>query len=246
MDDTASTMTVSAETLRQAVKLISTITDEAIVRPSEDGWHMVSISQDHVALMDISIQSKDIDGFDPTQPPFGVKVEDLTRAMKAKGDKVTLSVEDSMLCITVGRTVQRLPLLVTLTDPPKVPQMSLDTQAMFPSGEVASLLDVCPPKATEIIFSVSQDEVELGVADQLNVGGTTLRIPKESCVWIDTSSADAVASRYPMEHVSSLFKSLPRDTPVTVALDKDYPMTVTGSVPGSSFRWMVAPRVVSE
>lgn len=246
MDDTVSAMTVSAESLRQAVKLISTITDEAIIRPGEDGWHMVSISQDHVALMDISIQSKDIEGFDPNRAPFGVKVEDLVRAMKAKGEKATLTVADSLLRIAIGRTVQTLPLLVTLTDPPKVPQMSMDTQAMFPSGEVVTLLDVCPPKAAEVMFSVSQEEVSLTVADQLNVGGTALSIPKESCVWIDTSSADPVASRYPMDHVSSLFKALPRDTPVTVGLDKDYPMVVTGAVPGCSFRWMVAPRVVSE
>ena len=243
MDDT-NAMTVSRDTLLQAVTLVAVMTDEAVVRPGPDGWTMMAMSADRVALAVVTVPSADVEGFDPAMEPFAVKVDDLLRALKTRAERVSLRMESGRLVLRLDNTTQRLPLLTV----PEVPMKAVPTvegpSAMFPVTAVRGLLEVAHPRAVEVMLSIGPEGVRMTIPDDMGVGGTEVEVPADGCVWVDAH--DTRMSRYPLERLSPFVRALPRDAPVQMTLDTDYPVRVEVQVPGCHVVWVAAPRLVSE
>lgn len=220
--------------LPDVLALISTQGDECTVIPMEDGWHITLKSADNVSMCDALVKAEAFEGYSAGEA-FCFTIAPVARALArtapseiAVGDAVTVSGCDLKV---------RLPRLAVM-DPPKVPQLAQDAQAIVPVKALTALTAERMPNDAELRIRVSAEGLTAEVADDRGYG-TSLEIPADRLTVLDGSAS----ANYPLTHVGPILRALPKDSQVCLELSDDYPLTMSCVQDGWTAEMLVAPRI---
>ena len=216
--------------------LVSQDMDRVPIFPEEDGWHIGALAVDCTSMLDVVV-----DGFVSYHPtaPFELRIDDIKRISALKGD-ITIHDGPRLICKSGGLKV----VVPTEGDPAHtraVPNLT-------PSCRFTVLSDALRYFAKVSDVDALFCEIEVGenltmTAMDRDIGrGISYTFTEEECQIEEGSCRSA----YSLSKVRGLFKVMPKDVPIELALDNDFPVTVSIEGDGWHGKCLMAPCIISE
>ena len=207
--------------------------DWVTIDPTDDGWHIQSLSVDKVVMIDVLFDG--FDGYAPTGP-FVLSMDDFKRIASLSGD-VSLNIGPRIVC-KAGRMKVTVPTGLRKSDDSArpIPNLPLSTHALFSSEALRGFAKASDVSAPYCVITVG-DGVTMTAMDEEMGRGMSYEFDGEECTVLDGGCRSA----YGLERVRGLFKALPKDAQVEMALSDDYPVMFHVEVAGWHAKCLIAP-----
>lgn len=233
-------MIVSAPTLRTAMNLVSTQTDEVTIRPADDGWHIIAISKDHVTLMNVVISETAFEDYDVWET-FAVKVDDILGALSSASETADIDISSGRLVIKSNGLRYRRALLSPEENTPRIPTLDMTAEIVTTVDRLMQVVNKGDAKYGQVVLQVTPEMFTAAVEDEQGLG-VTLEIPIGEC----TLLLGEARTLYPINAWVPFLRALPKGAELDMQFDTNYPLMATYTSKEMTFMWMVAPHIVEE
>lgn len=240
---------IGADILRDSIKSISTIVDEAKFKIMGKGIYVRAVDPANVAMVSLELTSDAFDKYEATELELGV---DLVRLMDAldmaeKNASVIMEFneETHKLQLGIGGLSYTLALLDTSTirKEPNVPQLDMPTSVKIDGSTFKRIVKAAEKIGEYITLGIKGDvffmEAE-GDTDRVK-----LEMTKDEV--IDLVPGES-RSLYSLDYLANISKAVSSTTELTIELSIDYPVNISfGLAEGKgSVKYLLAPRIESE
>lgn len=207
--------------------------DWVTIDPTGDGWHIQTLSADKVVMIDVLFDG--FNGYTPTGP-FVLSMEDFKRIASLSGD-VSLDIGPRIVC-KAGRMKVTVPTSPRKDDESAraVPNLPLDTHVLITPEALRGFSKMSDVNAPYCVINVG-DAVTMTAMDEDMGRGMSYEFDGEECTVLDGGCESA----YGLERVRGLFKALPKDAQIEMALSADYPVMFHVEAAGWHAKCLIAP-----
>lgn len=237
-----------ADTLKELISVVSTLVDEAKFSITPDGISLRAVDPAHVAMVDIKLDKEAFEEYKADEIDLGVDISKLDQFLRLakSGDVVDLTHDEDKrrLNVVVGNTTKRMSLIDTtgMTDP-KVPNLNLPTKVSLMVEDITQGIRASESVSDHIALIATPEEFELiceGDTDQVQ-----LKIEKENLLELKTD--EKARSLFPLEYFSSMMRSVPSGTKISLNLGVDYPVRIEFNIADDKgeVKYFLAPRIES-
>lgn len=233
-------MIVSAPTLRTAMNLVATQTDEVTIRPADDGWHITAVSADHVTLMNVVISGTAFEDYDVWET-FAVKVDDILGALSSASETVDIDISSGRLVIKSNGLRYRRALLAPEENSPRIPALNVTTEVVTTVDRLLQVTAKGDVKYGQVVMQVTPEMFTAAVEDEQGLG-VTLEIPMDEC----TLLLGEARTLYPVNAWVPFLRALPKGAELDMQFDTNFPLMATYTSKEMTFMWMVAPHIMAE
>jgi len=237
-----------ADTLKELVTIISTLVDEAKLSIKPDGISIRAVDPAHVAMIDLKLDREAFEEYKADEVDLGIdvaKLEQFLRLARA-GDLVDIMHDEDKrrLNVIVGNTTKRMSLIDTtgMTDP-KMPNLNLPAKISLAIDDLMQGIRASESVSDHIALISTPDFFEMiceGDTDQVQ-----LKLAKDQL--IELTSDDKSRSLFPLEYFSSMMRSVPGGTNITLNMGVDYPVKIDFKIAEDKgeVTYFLAPRIES-
>lgn len=233
-------MIVSVPSLRSAMTLVATQTDEVTIRPDSDGWSIMAVSPDHVTLMKATIPTEAFTDYEVWET-FAVKADDVLKSLPTSSDTVDIDISTGRLVMKADGYRYRKALLAPEENVPRMPSLNVETEVVTSVDGLLRITSQGDAKYGQVILQVTDEAFIASVEDEQGLGAS-LEIPVKDCGLL-VGNARCL---YPLSAWVPFLKALPKGAELDIQFDSDYPLTASYTSPMLTFTWMVAPHIVQE
>lgn len=236
-------MKIASKYLKNLDDVLLLLSDQADIRPGEDGWDIKTIGRDHVSLAHITLSKNLFTDYEVTDM-FSIDTYRLRDLLKNVGDTIELVFEPGRLKMISDKLVQRMSLLVCDIAETRVPELKEYTaDVLCDSAPFQRLLraagtgknDACKITLTAdggVLFTTKN-----AYSDQIE-----LTIPAEECVTI----TGAGVSTYSITYLKDFIGVVPKGSLIELKFANNYPLTIEYGDVNFMVSWILAPWIMGE
>jgi|SRR5665648_38959 len=240
---------ISADILRDSIKSISSIVDEAKFKITDSGIHVRAVDPANVAMVSLELTSAAFDSFEATELELGIDlvrlIDALDMAERNASVIMEFNKETHKLQLGIGGLSYTLALLdpSTIRKEPKVPQLNLATSVKIDGTTFKRLVKAAEKVGEYITLGIKGDSFYMeaeGDTDRVRFEMTREEV-------IDIVPGES-RSLYSLDYLTSISKAVSASTELTIELSIDYPVNISFNLAEGkgSVKYLLAPRIESE
>ncbi len=241
-----------ANLLVDSIATIAELIDEGVFKIDSTGISMIAADRAMVAVVDYKLAASAFEKFETDKEyDIGLNITNFISVLKraGQGDKITLSLQDAKLEITIEGASRRkfvVPLLdLGKEEVPPIDQLEFTAKAKVNPEVIRSGLDDAEVISDSVLFEALPEKFSMR-ADG-DVSFTQLELEKGNQALLELTSAAEVKARYPLDYLKKMIKASKVAESVLLQWAKDYPMKLEfSSADKVKLNFILAPRVVEE
>jgi proliferating cell nuclear antigen len=240
---------VKSEVLKGIIEVTSPLVNEVKFNISTKGISLRAVDPAHVAMVDLSIDSKAFDNFKATEMELGIDMDKFSSIMRlsSAGDMVNLEYDEdsNRLIVKIGNLVRKIGLIDTAGMPdPKMPNLNLPAKIILKASELSQGVRASEAVSDHLALTVNKDNFELfaeGDTDTVN-----LKLPKD--LLVELTAKSTCKSLFSIDYFSNMIKPVRGEDPITIMLGNDNPIKVEFDIAENKghVTYLLAPRIESE
>ena len=240
---------VKSEVLKGIIEVTSPLVNEVKFNISTKGISLRAVDPAHVAMVDLSIDSKAFDNFKATEMELGIDMDKFSSIMRlsSAGDMVNLEYDEdsNRLIVKIGNLVRKIGLIDTAGMPdPKMPNLNLPAKIILKASELSQGVRASEAVSDHLALTVNKDNFELfaeGDTDTVN-----LKLPKD--LLVELTAKSTCKSLFSIDYFSNMIKPVRGEDPITIMLGNDNPIRVEFDIADNKghVTYLLAPRIESE
>lgn len=237
---------IKADTLKQAMNVVSTLVDEAKLKINKDGLGIKAVDPAHVALVEMTLRKDAFEEYNADEQEVGIDLERLTQAMElGSGDDIIslkLDEEKSKLILNVENLTRKMPLIDTtgMTDP-KVPSLNLPVKVIIETIKLDKGVKASKNVSDHVAIIVNPEGFKLkseGDSDSVD-----LEEPKTNL--IELVCKEQIKSLFSLDYFQKMIKSASKSDNITLLMGNDYPVKMEFEIANGNGKviYLLAPRI---
>lgn len=237
-------MKISTKALRTTFSSLSVNqVDVLTVHPKEDGWHLRTITPDHVVMLDVIVGKDAFDGYEVWEP-FGVKADTILESLSpaAEWTDVKVNHEGGRILLKADGITHRRALYPPEEALCRFPNVTdLSAEVMAPLANLMAVMTKGDPKHGTVQFECTGEAFRVSCLDADGTGAI-LELTAKECLLMEGTARSA----YGLSSWMPFLKSLPKGVDLDMRLSDDFPMVVTVADGGVTVTFIVAPLLVED
>jgi len=240
---------VKSDVIKGIIDVTSPLVNEAKFNITSKGISLRAVDPAHVAMVDLTVDSKAFDEYKAKDVELGVDLDKLSGIMRlaTSGDMITLDYdqESNRLIVKIGNLVRRMGLIDTAGMPDsKAPNLELPAKVIIKASELHQGVRASEAVSDHLALTIDKDVFELfaeGDTDTVN-----LKLPKD--MLLELASKGKHKSLFSIDYFSNMIKPVRSDDPITIFMGTDNPIKVEFDIAEKKghVTYLLAPRIESE
>lgn len=237
-----------ADTLKEMISIVSTLVDEAKFSITPDEITLRAVDPAHVAMVDLRLSKDAFEEYNADEIDLGVDVAKLDQFLRLarSGEIIDLTHDEDKrrLNVIVGNTTKKMSLIDTtgMTEP-KLPNLNLPAKASLTVDDISQGIRASESVSDHIALIITPEGFEMiceGDTDQVQ-----MKLAKDQLLELECE--EKVRSLFPLEYFSSMMKSIPIKTKISLNLGADYPVKINFKIAEDKgeVQYLLAPRIES-
>lgn len=241
--------TSGSDDLKAVISAISTLVEEATFEATPEGITFRGMDPSHVALIDISWPNSAFERYEcDSDIKFGVRIDEFSKLIKRadKKDNIEISIEESMLLVTVGKNKRYKMRLIesSATDTP-LPKIPYEAKIVLSSSKFDKTLGDVGVVSDYLTIHMSDSKTDFsGKGDS---GEVSIDLDKDDESIKEISSKEDCTGTYSLEYLNPVIKAVGSTAgEVTCEFSTSKPLRIEFKVANiGRIHFYLAPRVES-
>jgi len=240
---------IRAELLRDALEVMNTLVDEAVIQVGEGGLHSKAVEPANAAMVVLDMEAGAFEAYEADGGELGIDLSRLLKAvsMAQKGDITMLELEQDThkLRLELSGITYHLSLLdpSTIRRVPRVPQLELPARIIMQGVDFQRAIRAASDVGSYLALGVENEEFYVEVEGDTEKMRFTLT--KDELIDLKGSNARSLFS---LEYLRDISKSRAMsNSDILIEIGIDYPMRLSFDFADGTCKatYIVAPRVES-
>ena len=241
---------IEKKVLKEAIETIVSVTDEARLQVTEDGFTLKAVDAASVAICDFSLQKDAFEQYTIDEPKtVGMDFAKLLDMISVGGkEEVELKMDGvDKLKIKNGSLsyALSLPDVSSLRKEPNIPELEFPTSVEVGTEDLKRAIRATKELGDAIVFGVEQDNFYIEAENEMDK--VRMQLAKEQLVSLVTGE-QPVISKFSTDYLSDIAKGFGSIESVKLGLGKDHPLKIGFEIAGGLGKvgYLVAPRIDTE
>lgn len=241
---------IEKKVLKEAIETIVSVTDEARLQITEDGFRLKAVDAASVAICDFSLQKDAFVQYTIDEPKMvGMDFAKLLDMISVGGkEEVELKMDGiDKLKIKSGSLsyALSLPNADTLRKEPNIPDLEFPTKVEISTEDIKRAIRASKELGDAIIFGVEEDNFYIEAENEMDK--MRMQLTKEQLVSLVTGE-QPIKSKFSTDYVSDITKGFSGVESVKLGLGKDHPLSVSFEIANGLGKvgYLIAPRIDTE
>lgn len=236
--------------LKEAIKTIVSVTDEARLQITEDGFRLKAVDAASVVICNFSLQKDVFVQYTIDEPKtVGMDFAKLLDMISVGGkEEVELKMDGiDKLKLKNGSLsyALSLPDVNLLRKEPNIPDLEFPTKVEVSTEDIKRAIRASRELGDAIVFGVEEDKFYIEAENEMDK--MRMQLTKEQLVSL-VIGKQPVRSKFSTDYVSDIAKGLGSVESVKIGLGKDHPLRVDFEMANGFCKvgYLIAPRIDSE
>jgi proliferating cell nuclear antigen len=241
---------IEKKVLKEAIKTIVSVTDEARLQITEDGFSLKAVDAAAVAFCDFSLQKDAFVQYTIDEPKtVGMDFAKLLDMISVGGkEEVELKMDAlDKLKIKNGSLsyALSLPDVNSLRKEPNILEFEFPTKVEISTEDIKRAIRASKELGDAIIFGVEEDNFYIEAENEMDK--MRMQLTKEQLVSLVTGE-QPIKSEFSTDYVSDISKGFSGVESVKIGLGKDHPLSIGFEIAGGLGKvgYLIAPRIDTE
>ncbi len=239
---------IKSEVLKEAVDVLSIITDEGKFNLTKDGISTKVTDPAHVAMLELTLNKKAFEEYKVDECTLGIDIDKLKDVIKLAGPGETIEMQHdedkNRLILNIGNITRRMALIDTEgMSEPKVPILTLPALLTINTEEAKRGIKASEPVSDHVELKVSPDGFEMTAKGDTDT--VILKLHKDLLEKLDCK--EGVKSLFSLDYIGKMIKTVSSPN-IGLHLGNDMPIDLDFDFADGNghVRYLLAPRIESE
>ena len=241
---------IEKKVLKEALETIVSVTDEARLQVTEDGFCLKAVDAASVAICDFSLQKDAFEQYTIDEPKMiGMDFAKLLDMISVGGkEEVELRMDGvDKLKIKNGSLsyVLSLPDVSSLRKEPNIPELEFPTKVEVGTEDLKRAIKATKELGDAIVFGVEGDNFYIEAENEMDK--VRMQLAKEQLVSLVTGE-QPIKSKFSTDYLSDIAKGFGGVESVKIGIGKDHPLKIGFEIAEGlgKVEYLVAPRIDTE
>lgn len=241
---------IEKKVFKKALETIVSVTDEARLQITNDGFSLKSVDPASVVICDFSLHKDAFEQYIIDEPKtVGMDFAKLLDMISVGGnDKVELKMDGmDKLKIKNGSLsyALSLPDADTLRKEPNIPEMDFSTKVEVSTEDLKRAIRAAKELSDAIVFGVEENKFYIEAENEMDK--MRMQLAKEQLVSLVTGE-QPVTSKFSTDYLSDIAKGFSGVESVKIGMGKDHPLRIDFEMTDGlcNVGYLVAPRIDTE
>lgn len=241
---------IEKKVLKEAIETIVSVTDEARLQVTENGFYLKTVDAASVAICDFSLQKDAFEQYTIDEPKtVGMDFAKLLDMISVGGkEEVELKMDGvDKLKIKNGSLsyVLSLPDIDSLRKEPNIPELEFPTKVEVGTEDLKRAIKATRELGDAIVFGVDEDKFYIEAENEMDK--VRMQLAKEQLVSLVTGE-QPVTSKFSTDYLSDIAKGFGGVESVKIGMGKDHPLRIGFEIAEGlgKVEYLVAPRIDTE
>ena len=241
---------IEKKVLKEALETIVSVTDEARLQITNDGFSLKAVDTASVAICDFSLHKDAFLQYTIDEPKtIGMDFAKLLDMISVGGkEEVELKMDGvDKLKINNGSLsyALSLPDVSSLRKEPNIPELEFPTSVEVGTEDLKRVIRATRELGDAIVFGVEGDNFYIEAENEMDK--VRMQLAKEQLVSL-VAGEQPVTSKFSTDYLSDIAKGFGSVESVKLGLGKDHPLEIGFGIAGGlgKVKYLVAPRIDTE
>jgi proliferating cell nuclear antigen len=238
---------------KKCVDAIGALVDEAEFILNDNGLSLKATDPSQISMVDFSIDKKTFEVFDvKEQTKIGIDLDYFGQILgRAKsGDSLELSFDENRTKLNAifsgsAKRSFEVPLIDVSSGELPSPKIDFDAEVAISSGEVMDGIKDALLISTHITLGVDEEHFFIRANSSKGKLNNQIKLNDKKVVTSFKAKNEARAT-FPLDYLRDMIKGAASDTPVTIKLKTNAPISISYKIGEASISYFLAPRIESE
>ena len=241
---------IEKKVLKEALETIVSVTDEARLQITNDGFSLKAVDTASVAICDFSLQKDAFEQYTIDEPKtVGMDFAKLLDMISVGGkEEVELKMDGvDKLKIKSGSLsyALSLPDVDSLRKEPNIPELEFPTKVEVGTEDLKRAIRATRELGDAIIFGMEQDNFYIEAENEMDK--VRMQLTKEQLVSL-VAGEQPIKSKFSTDYLSDIAKGFGGVESVKIGMGKDHPLRIGFELANGlgKVEYLVAPRIDTE